>query len=77
VAAVSGEHLDTGATALRTVLGGGFERHESDPRDTAAWWRLGQIESHRGAKDAARAAFQTALRLDPSNEEAKKALAAL
>ncbi|MGL6289662.1 MAG: tetratricopeptide repeat protein [Silanimonas sp.] len=77
IAAVSGKHLDLGAEALRAVLGGGFERHQNDPRDTAAWWRLGQIEAHRGAKDAARTAFNTALRLDPTNEEAKKSLQAL
>lgn len=77
IAALSGDHLGVGAAALKAVLDGSLVRHENDPDDTAAWWRLGQIEAHRGRKDAARAAFHAALRLDPANEEAKKSLRAL
>lgn len=77
IAAVTGQHLDEGAGALREYLSGNPQRHDSDPKDTHAWWRLGQIEAKRGDVEAARGAFQAALRLDPANEEAKQALAAL
>lgn len=77
LAAISGQYLEEGAAGLRRYLDSGLIRHENDPEDTNAWWRLGQIEAKRGAKDAAHAAFNTALRLDPANEEAKKALQAL
>lgn len=77
LAALSGRHLEAGADALRAVLAGGLGRVDNDPDDAAAWWRLGQIEAHRGRKDAARAAFHAALRLDPADEEVKKSLRAL
>jgi cytochrome c-type biogenesis protein CcmH/NrfG len=77
LAALSGEFLDEGAAGLKRYLDGGLARAESDPMDTAAWWRLGQIRAKQGDKAAARTAFQTALRLDPANAEAKKDLQAL
>lgn len=77
LAAISGQYLDVGRAGLERYLDGGLVRGENDPRDTAAWWRLGQIHAHGGRRDEARTAFNTALRLDPANEEAKKALSAL
>ena len=77
IAAVSGKHLEVGAQGLRRYLEDGLVRADNDANDTAAWWRLGQIHAHGGRKDEARTAFNTALRLDPANEEAKKALRAL
>lgn len=77
LAAISGRFLDEGAGGLRRYIDGGLTRGDNDPKDTAAWWRLGQIQAKQGDAAAARTAFQTALRLDPDNAEAKKDLAAL
>lgn len=62
---------------MKRYLDGGLSRGENDPRDTAAWWRLGQIQAKQGDTATARTSFQTALRLDPRNAEAKKDLEAL
>lgn len=77
LAAISGQFIDEGRTGLQRYLDDGLVRGESDPKDTSAWWRLGQIEAKRGDTAAARAAFQTALRLDPGNEVVEQALQAL
>lgn len=77
LAAISGQFLDDGSAGLKRYLDGGLVRGDNDPKDTAAWWRLGQIQAKQGDKATARASFQTALRLDPANAEAKKDLEAL
>ena len=77
LAAISGQFLDEGSAGLRRYLEDDLARGENDPKDTAAWWRLGQIQAKQGDTAAARASFQTALRLDPDNAEAKRDLAAL
>lgn len=77
LAAISGRFLDEGKDGLRRYLDGGLTRGENDPKDTAAWWRLGQIQAKQADTAAARASFQMALRLDPDNEAVKKALQAL
>lgn len=77
LAAISGQFLDEGSAGLKRYLDGGLARGDNDPKDTAAWWRLGQIQAKQGDKATARASFQTALRLDPDNAEAKKSLDAL
>ena len=77
LAAISGQFLDEGSAGLKHYLDGGLARGDNDPKDTAAWWRLGQIQAKQGDKATARASFQTALRLDPDNAEAKKSLDAL
>ncbi len=77
LAAISAQFGDEGAASLKRYLEGGMTRAENDARETHAWWRLGQIEAQRGDAAAARTAFQTALRLDPTNAEAKKSLQAL
>ena len=77
LAAISGQFLDDGSAGLKRYLDGGLVRGDNDPKDTAAWWRLGQIQAKQGDKATARASFQTALRLDPDNAEAKKSLDAL
>ena len=77
LAAVSGRFLEEGSAGLKRYLDAGLTRGDNDPGDTAAWWRLGQIQAKQGDAATARASFQTALRLDPDNAEAKKDLAAL
>lgn len=77
LAAISGQFLDEGTAGLKRYIDGGLVRGENDPKDTAAWWRLGQIQAKQGDTATARTSFQTALRLDPANTEAKKDLDAL
>ena len=77
LAAISGQFLDEGSAGLKRYLDGGLARGENDPDNTSAWWRLGQIQAKQGDAATARASFQTALRLDPANTEAKKSLDAL
>lgn len=77
LAAISGQYLDEGAAGLKRYLDGGLTRTENDPGDTYAWWRLGQIQAKQGDTAAARASLQTALRINPKNTEAEKALDAL
>ena len=77
LSAISGQFADEGSAGLKRYLDGGLLRGENDPRDTAAWWRLGQIQAKQGDTAAARTSLQTALRLDPQNTEAKTSLSAL
>jgi cytochrome c-type biogenesis protein CcmH/NrfG len=41
-----------------------------------AYQRLGQVLEHQGKRAEARSAFEQAVKIDPRNEEAKKALTA-
>jgi tetratricopeptide (TPR) repeat protein len=47
------------------------------PSASSAWWRSGNAWEQIGDTGAARRAYDTALRLDPDNKEARKALKAL
>ena len=75
-AAISGEQLDRGERELETWLA-------SPPRDALVLtisnvhWRLGMIHEKQGRKDIARGDYNAALSINPSNENAKKSLAAL
>lgn len=74
-AALSGQRLDVGASALRRYLAlplapGQPERHH-------AWYRLGQVQALAGDNAAARASFKEALKGEPGNADFKAALAAL
>lgn len=75
-AAVSGQRLERGEQALNEFLALS-SRGDDTPGPAAAHWRLGGIHEHRGQRDAARAAYREALRLDPKFEQAAKALKAL
>ena len=68
-AVLSGRRLDVGRRA--------FERYIAEGRGKLvphAHWRLGMIHEKQGRKDLAREEYETALRLDPDNEEARDAL---
>jgi tetratricopeptide (TPR) repeat protein len=75
-AALSGERMERGAQELRALIA-------SPPPDmlkstlAGAHHRLGMILEKQGKKDEARAAYNQALAIDPTNENAKKSLAAL
>jgi tetratricopeptide (TPR) repeat protein len=75
-AALSGQNLDRGEQSMKLWLA-------RPPRDVravsvaGAHHRLGQIYEKRGRRDAARAEYEEALRINPKNDDARKSLAAL
>jgi len=76
VAALSGLNLAEGETALRRYLAQPA-RLPGLPPNANAQHRLGDILARRGDTAAARAAYEEALRLDPSLKPAAEALAKL
>jgi tetratricopeptide (TPR) repeat protein len=74
-AALSGQNLDRGASALKTYLAS--PTPPNGPAPANAHYRLGMIYEKKGAKDLAREEYRTALQLNPRLEEAKKALGSL
>ncbi|UCG50728.1 MAG: tetratricopeptide repeat protein [Candidatus Latescibacterota bacterium] len=71
----SGENLERCIECMKTYLG--KELHPGNPSKAAAHWRLGMLYEKMGDKDLARKEYETALELEPENEEAKKSLEAL
>ncbi len=70
--ALTGLALDEGEAALQAYLAS--EPGADQPTYADAHWRLGLIEEHRGDTDAARTAYETALRLEPDHRQARRAL---
>ena len=71
-ASISGKFLDRGQSAFESYL-----EHQPGPDDPGLDWahyRLGLIHQHRDNTDVARQQFQSALRINPDHDEAKKAL---
>lgn len=77
LAAVSGQQLDRGEQALRKYLAVAPAPATNIPTLSMAHLRLGNIQQKRGDKAAARAEYETAVKLDGRNEPAKRALEAL
>lgn len=75
LAAESGERLDEGEQALRHCLT--LTPARDEPSHAAAHWRLGNIAEKRRDPATARAAYTTALQLDPSFKAAADSLAKL
>ena len=75
-AALSGQNLERGERELKALV-------DEPPKDfapasvAATYFRLGNIYEKQGKTDLARSAYEGAVKLNPKNEEAKKALAAL
>jgi tetratricopeptide (TPR) repeat protein len=63
VAAASGRHLERGLACLRLCLT--LPASPGAPSHAAAQWCMGNILDQMGAPDLARAAYRTALQLDP------------
>jgi tetratricopeptide (TPR) repeat protein len=75
-ASVSGQNLELGLSRLRHCLE--FEpTTPASPTHSHAWQRIGNILEQLGRSDEARAAYGTALKLDPSNRQASDALGKL
>jgi tetratricopeptide (TPR) repeat protein len=72
-ASVSGQNLQRGAECLRKALT--IEPpHPASPTHSNLWYRLGDIEEKLGHTDEARAAYESALKLDPANRQAQSGL---
>ena len=74
-AALSGQFLDEGVTALQRYMA--LPHAKDEPQKQHALYRLGQIHAKAGRKDQARLALQEALKLDPKYREAREELAKL
>lgn len=76
IAALSGERLEQGEAALRRYLDAPAQP-AGQPTKAHAQYRLGDILARRGQTAEARAAYKTALELDPKLKPAADALARL
>lgn len=73
---VTGQQLDRGEAALQQFLAKPpLDAHAANMANAHYW--LGQIAEKRGAKDAAREQYQTALRINPKSQLSQRALDAL
>jgi tetratricopeptide (TPR) repeat protein len=73
-ASLTGQNLERGEQALKLYIAAPIP---TGPSVAHAHYRLGLIEEKKGARDLARREYETALRLDPGQQDATKALAAL
>ena len=76
LAALSGQRAEEGERALARYIAMGAPEPGS-PSLAHAHYRLGGVQERRGDRARARAAYETALKLDSKLEDAKRALAAL
>jgi tetratricopeptide (TPR) repeat protein len=74
-ASLSGQNLDRGEQAFKTLLANPTPGR--GPAPASVHYRLGLIYEKKGARDLAREEYRATLQLQPSHQEAKKALAAL
>jgi tetratricopeptide (TPR) repeat protein len=75
IAALSGENLDRGLAALRHALE--LTPPPNSPPHSTLQFRIGNILEKQNDRDAARAAYEAALKLDSNNQAAADALAKL
>jgi tetratricopeptide (TPR) repeat protein len=75
-ASLSGENLERGLACLQKCLTL-TPPGPASPQPTHAWHRLGVIQEKLHHRTEARAAYQNAIKLDPTNKPAADALAAL
>ena len=74
-AAQTGLRLDRGEACLRRCLE--LTPGKNEPGPAAVQWRLGNIAEKRGALEAARLDYETALKVDPNFKQAAESLAKL
>ena len=72
--ALSGKFIDEGRRAMQRYIAMVEVDDSLGVPATSAYWRLGNIEEHAGDIDAARAAYQKAVELEPENAVAREAL---
>jgi len=73
-ASLSGAQLDRGEKALRTYLELPIRPELEYPPLASAHHRLGGILEKKGDRQAARAEYETALRIDPAHKDSRAAL---
>ena len=76
-AALSGQQLDRGEKCLRTYLAMPLREELENPSLAAAHYRLGNILEKKGDSAGARAEYETSVKIDPKQKEARAALAKL
>ena len=76
-AALSGQQLDRGEKCLRTYLDMPVREELENPSLASAHFRLGNILEKKSDFAGARAEYETALKIDPKQKEARAALAKL
>jgi tetratricopeptide (TPR) repeat protein len=76
-AALSGQQLDRGEKCLRTYLAMPLREELENPSLASAHFRLGNILEKKGDAAGARAEYETSLKIDPKQKEARAALAKL
>ena len=74
LAALTGQELERGAAALRRYLELPEVMLPQAPGHVSGHWRLGQLLERQGNREAARAALEAALRLEPGFKPAAEAL---
>jgi tetratricopeptide (TPR) repeat protein len=74
-ASLSGQNLDRGEQALKTLLAS--PTPERGPSPASIHYRLGTIYEKKGATDLAREEYRAVLKLNPRHQDAQKALAGL
>ncbi len=72
-AAISGEHLERGLACLQKCLTLPTPSPAAAPH-TNVWMRIGNVQEKMGHRDDARAAYESALKLDPQNRSALEGL---
>jgi tetratricopeptide (TPR) repeat protein len=77
LAAATGQQLDRGEEALRKYLAAPPPPALNIPSLSVVHLRLGNIAERRGNTQAARAAYEEALKLDPRSNQARRALEGL
>jgi tetratricopeptide (TPR) repeat protein len=76
-AALSGQQLDRGEKCLRTYLTMPLREELENPSLAAAHYRLGNILEKKGDSAGARPEYETSVKIDPKQKEARAALAKL
>lgn len=77
IADASGQQLDRGEDALRRYIAAAPSPAPNIPSQASAHVRLGNIAAKRGSKTDAKEEYEKALRLDPANAQARRALEGL
>jgi tetratricopeptide (TPR) repeat protein len=72
IAAISGQRLDQGESALLRYLV--YEPKQNEPTHAGANMRLAQIKEKKGKKAEAKKLFEAAVKADPNLKEAKEGL---
>ncbi len=74
VTTAAGKQLDRGEQALRAALASPALGADGNPAPASVHFRLGELLARKGDKAAARQSFETALKLNPKLDQARKAL---